>query len=89
VCVSCGAARRGIRIGAAGLAPIKSKFEIVFLAAEIGRADGVFRGHAVKPWSRSLAYPITLRDGCVSSIMAQAAHLITQRLPKARQEKPV
>ena len=31
----------------------------------------------------------SLRDGGVISTMAQAAHLITRRLPKARQEKPV
>jgi hypothetical protein len=40
-------------------------------------------------WNRALAYPIKLRDGGVISTMAQAARLMTQRLPKARQEKPV
>jgi hypothetical protein len=40
-------------------------------------------------WNRALAYPIKLRDGDVISTMAQAARLMTQRLPKARQEKPV
>jgi hypothetical protein len=42
-----------------------------------------------KPWTRTLAYPITLRAGDVISTMAQAAHLMTQRLPKSRQERPV
>jgi hypothetical protein len=41
------------------------------------------------PWTRALTYPITLRDGGIIITMAQAGHLITQRLPKARQEKPV
>jgi hypothetical protein len=36
-----------------------------------------------------LAYPIKLRDGDVLSTMSQAARLVTQRLPQARQEKPV
>jgi hypothetical protein len=40
-------------------------------------------------WNRALAYPIKLRDGDVISTMAQAARLMTQRLPQARQEKPV
>jgi hypothetical protein len=40
-------------------------------------------------WNRALAHPIKLRDGDVISTMAQAARLMTQRLPKARQEKPV
>jgi len=45
----------------------------------------------IKPtgWNRALAYPIKLRDGGVVSTMAQAACLMTQRLPQARQEKPV
>ena len=42
-----------------------------------------------EPWSGTLAYPIKLRDGDVISTMANAAHLMTQRLPKARQEKAV
>jgi hypothetical protein len=42
-----------------------------------------------KPSNLALAYPVTLRDGGIISTMAQAAHLITQQLPKARQEKPV
>lgn len=40
-------------------------------------------------WERPLAHPITLRDGHVITTMAQAAGLMTMRLPKARQEKPV
>ena len=40
-------------------------------------------------WNRALAYPIKLRDGDVISTLAQAARLMTQRLPQARQEKPV
>jgi hypothetical protein len=40
-------------------------------------------------WYRPLAYPITLRDRTVINTMAQAARLMTERLPLARQEKPV
>ena len=45
----------------------------------------------VKPatgWQRPLAFPIKLRDGHVVETMAQAVAL-TQRLPKARQLKPI
>ena len=45
----------------------------------------------VKPatgWQRPLAFPIRLRDGQVVETLAQAAAL-TQRLPKARQLKPI
>jgi hypothetical protein len=45
----------------------------------------------VKPatgWQRPLAFPIKLRDGHVVETLAQAVAL-TQRLPKARQLKPV
>jgi hypothetical protein len=40
-------------------------------------------------WNRPLAYPLTLRDGQVITTMKQAAALMTKRLPKARQEKPI
>jgi hypothetical protein len=40
-------------------------------------------------WNRALAYPIKLRDGDVISTMAQAAGLMTQRLPKQRQTKAI
>ena len=40
-------------------------------------------------WNRQLAFPIKLRDGHVIETMAQAAGLMTQRLPKARQEKAI
>jgi hypothetical protein len=40
-------------------------------------------------WHRPLATPIKLRDGHVIETLAQAAGLMTQRLPKARQLKPV
>ena len=46
----------------------------------------------VKPatgWQRPLAFPIKLRDGHVIETMAQAAELMTLRLPKARQAKPI
>jgi hypothetical protein len=46
---------------------------------------------ALKPtgWNRPLASPITLRDGHVIETLGQAAKLMTLRLPKARQEKPI
>ena len=40
-------------------------------------------------WHRPLAFPIKLRDGHVIETMAQAAGLMTQRLPKQRQTKPI
>lgn len=40
-------------------------------------------------WRRPLAFPITLRNGHVIATMAQAAGLMTQRLPKGRQGKPI
>lgn len=49
------------------------------------------RARAAKPagWNRPLTSPITLRDGHVIETLGQAAGLITQRLPKARQEKAI
>ena len=46
-------------------------------------------GSKVVSWHRPLAFPIKLRDGHVIDTMAQAAGLMTLRLPKARQVKPV
>lgn len=40
-------------------------------------------------WQRALAYPIKLRDGHVIETMAQAAGLMIDRLPKARQVTPL
>ncbi len=40
-------------------------------------------------WNRALAHPIKLRDGDVISTMAQAARLMTERLPPHRQGKDV
>ena len=40
-------------------------------------------------WHRPLAFPIKLRDGHIIETMDQAAALMTQRLPKARQLKPI
>jgi hypothetical protein len=40
-------------------------------------------------WHRPLTAPIRLRDGHVVETLAQAAGLLTQRLPKARQLKPI
>jgi hypothetical protein len=40
-------------------------------------------------WHRPLSSPIKLRDGHVMETLAQAAGLMTQRLPKARQMKPI
>jgi len=40
-------------------------------------------------WNRALAHPIKLRDGEVISTMAQAARLVTERLPPHRQGKDV
>jgi hypothetical protein len=40
-------------------------------------------------WHRPLAFPIKLRDGHVIETMAQAAGLMTQRLPKQRQMKAI
>jgi redox-regulated HSP33 family molecular chaperone len=40
-------------------------------------------------WHRPLASPIKLRDGHVIETLAQAAGLMTQRLPKARQKKSI
>jgi hypothetical protein len=40
-------------------------------------------------WQRPLAFPIKLRDGHTIETMAQAAGLMTQRLPKQRQTKPI
>jgi hypothetical protein len=40
-------------------------------------------------WHRPLAAPIKLRDGHVIETLAQAAGLMTQRLPKERQLKSV
>ena len=40
-------------------------------------------------WNRPLAFPIRLRDGHVIETMAQAADLMTQRLPKQRQFKSI
>lgn len=42
-----------------------------------------------KGWARKLAYPITLRDGHVIETLGQAAGLMTRRLPKGRQGKPI
>ena len=40
-------------------------------------------------WHRPLAFPIKLRDGHVIETMAQAAGLMTQRLPTQRQMKAI
>jgi hypothetical protein len=40
-------------------------------------------------WHRPLAAPIKLRDGHVIETLAQAAGLMTQRLPETRQLKPI
>jgi hypothetical protein len=40
-------------------------------------------------WNRPPPNPLTLRDGHVITTMKQAAALMTKRLPKARQEKPI
>lgn len=40
-------------------------------------------------WQRPLSTPIQLRDGHVIETLAQAAGLMTKRLPKTRQLKPV
>jgi ribosomal protein RSM22 (predicted rRNA methylase) len=40
-------------------------------------------------WHRPLAFPIELRDGHIIETMAQAAGLMTQRLPKQRQTKAI
>lgn len=40
-------------------------------------------------WHRPLAAPIKLRDGHVIETLAQAAGLMTRRLPKTRQLKPI
>jgi hypothetical protein len=40
-------------------------------------------------WQRPLSFPIKLRDGRVIETTDQAVVLMTQRLPKARQLKPI
>lgn len=40
-------------------------------------------------WNRSLSRPLKLRDGHAITTLKQAAGLITMRLPKARQQKPI
>lgn len=43
----------------------------------------------IASWHRPLAFPIKLRDGHVIETMAQAAGLMTQRLPEQRQTKAI
>jgi hypothetical protein len=45
--------------------------------------------NSAKAWYLPLASPIKLRDGHVIETLAQAAGLMTQRLPKTRQLKPI
>ena len=52
-------------------------------------ADRLKRPPNATGWSQPLAFPITLRDGHVIETMAQAAGLMTQRLPKKRQLTPI
>ena len=39
-------------------------------------------------WNRPLSYPLTLQDGDTIETLHQAAWLMTERLPPARQAKP-
>lgn len=47
------------------------------------------RNTPIANWHRPLASPIRLRHGHVIETLAQAAGLMTQRLPKQRQLKPI